>query len=106
MCPVQSPARSPWAKTNALGMSATRDRLYAAEPFTSLLTSVNPTTGAVVSSAVVKGGIIGLAALAASPAIAANPCTYAVSFKPSTTPRESPAGSNDWRIDVIALPSV
>ena len=107
----------PRANTNALGMSATRDRLYAAESFASLLTSVNPNTGTVVSSAVVKGGIISLAAPAASPAITANPCTYALSFTPSGTfhepgsldpavspPRASPVGSNGWRIDVIALP--
>ena len=67
-------AELPPAGAAALGMSAPRDRLYAARPSTSLLTSVNPTTGTVVSSSVVKGGIIDLAAPAASPAIAANAC--------------------------------
>jgi hypothetical protein len=93
----------------SLATNPARDRLFAA------LTPAQPTrvaaidlgTSSVVSTALVRGPAA-LAAPAASPAIVADGCTYALSFRPADftapVPLQSPAGSSAWRIDVIALP--
>jgi hypothetical protein len=90
-----------------LEISAARDRLYAATDNYNIV-ALNPATGAVISTAVVKGHMVDMAAAAASPAIVPDACTYALAFRPagfkSPPPLASPAGSTDWRIDVIALP--
>jgi hypothetical protein len=93
-----------------LATNPARDRLYAA------LTPEQPTrvatidlgTSSVISTAVVKGGLSALAAIATSPAITPDACSYALGFRPgalsTAPPLQSPAGSTGWRIDVIALP--
>jgi hypothetical protein len=89
----------------ALEMSAAGDRLFAASAST--FSIFNPATSAVVASGTLRTAI-DLAAPVTSPAIAPDTCSYALSFRAgsftSPPPRESPNGSRDWRIDVIALP--
>lgn len=91
-------------------MNAAGNRLYAGIGVvpTPAVVAVDPATGRIVSSTVVKGSIAGLGTPASSPAVAPDPCAYSTNFRhasfSSPPPRQSPAGSSDWRIDVIALP--
>lgn len=98
-------AEWPVAGAAALELSPAGDRLYAANAGT--FNAIDLATGGVVVGGVARN-LIDLAAPSASPAIAPDVCSYATRFRAgsfsSPPPRESPSGSTDWRIDVIALP--
>ena len=98
-------AEWPIASAGALELSPAGDRLYAANAGT--FNVIDTATGGIVTTGVARN-LIDLAAPAASPLISPDACSYAVRFRPgsfsSPPPRESPSGSTDWRIDVIALP--